>query len=196
MKNTLAAVLLFAVLALGCDDPLLQDEGENLEQGTFGAVAGSASGPGFETMAGTAHFGMVQMPDGSPVFVVRLTSVPPGIDGVTTLDFALIVPEPPGKGTYSLGDPDVNTADFSEEFAACYRTSLFEDGPYRSESGLLQVDYVGANAVEGSFDLAVYTLLPTGPDTDIRRLLPVSGAFRSIRGATDIDPTDLLACDQ
>lgn len=199
--------LLLVLFAAGCgraglDDPVADDGGPDLgNAGTFVAEVGSLLGGGYERLEGSATFSVVETPGAPPVLALRLRSIFESVvlpdsmvQDTTYLDLALAQAMAPPSGTYAFAD--VAEVAFAPDtaFVACYRTPLFFDRPYRSAEGTLNLTTV-PEQIAGTFDLEVYTLVPTGPQTADRQALPVTGTFNAVVQPPDtLDAAALYRC--
>lgn len=175
----LAVCLASLLLLAACDRSGLEEPPEDAEvPGTFEASVRQLGGSGFETLSGTAVF--------------RETS--PG-----TLMVQLASPLPSGADTSTLHLIAVpGTAQLTEEpgtTALCYRSPVFQDGPYRAESGSVAVTTLTEASVEGSLDATAFLDLQTGPTTTTRIRVRIDGAFRARPGLPSLDESAIRTCD-
>ena len=182
-------LLLLALAAAGCDrSGLPEEEPEEMAPGTFVARVEQVGGGGFEELQGTA------VVDVEPTVKVRLAV--PIADGASRVDLLVEGPRPddaalPGPGVYRIGDATVE----DPAAALCYRSPVFADGPYRSESGSLTVTGVSAETLDAEFEAVGALDLATGPDTSVRVRVELSGRFRARPGQVGDSAGSIRRCD-
>lgn len=166
--------------------------------GVFQAQAGQQNGgTDYEQLKGAASFNLVQTDDGTSIFVMRLASQLPGVTGTTMLDFALLTSSVPGPEDRSIGDLGDTTRDFSFVWAGCFRSSIFLESPYRSESGTLTVSTSGRDQFKGNFEMIAYKEVQTGPNAQARVRLPIYGTFNARRRVDlAVDTDHLFICEE
>ena len=170
---------LLVVLALvACDRAGPEEEPPPDGSGTFQARADQVGGGGFEEMEGSAVF----TETGGGGLVVRLESAR-SAGAPTTLD--LVLPAAT-EGSVGLGEPPAA--------ALCYRSPVFPDGPYRTESGTLTVTTATATELAGALDGTAALEIPTGPDTSVRLRVEVEGTFRAAPGAVGVSASAIRRC--
>lgn len=170
------AVTALALVFSACDRLVPEEPPPVDEPGTFEATVRQVGGGGFEVLSGTAVFA----PTDTGTFVVRLASPLPSGTDVATLDLVVV------PGTTPLNN--------DTQAAICYRSPVFADGPYRTETGDLVVSVADAATVEGVFTGTAALDLPTGPDTSVRLRVTVEGAFRALPGAPGVDADTVRRC--
>lgn len=176
MRVLLLAAVLLSLSA--CDRTGLDDPMEPMGvPGTFEATVRQIGGSGFEDMTGTAVFSSA----GADAFVVRLAS--PLSSGTDTTRLDLVVT--PGEAALREG---------AGLAALCYRSPVFQDGPYRGESGTLASTVLSEASVDGTIDGTAFVDLQTGPTTTNRVRVSIEGTFQAIPGAPRLDAEAVRQC--
>jgi len=186
-------LLLLSVVLVACDRQGPEAPTSDRALGTFAATVRQVGGGGFETLEGTATVAITG--GSSPGVTVRLASPVGGSTDTTTLDLSLAVTRLPGLGDTEIGDLSEPATDAATVVALCYRSPLFQDGPYRSASGTLTVTEAGPAVLAGEIDATAYADLPTGPATSTRVRVEVEGVFRAAVGEVGVLPEAVRRCD-